>query len=216
MVLKQGDLALSGNLSTSALANISVAYAFIDNFSALVESTYDPQYYDDNDYYYSSYNAALGYNTKVGKQWRADFYAGGGLGTGRGRGDNDFFVFSSSNDLTRARFSNIFGQADFGLVDEEIEVAYQLRGNYVMFNRFEHISENLNPDGTIQSVDIEYGHKDMFFVEHSFLMRLGTEQMKILGFVNITTDWNGARYQTSVHSPVNLGVGVQFRLNALQ
>lgn len=215
LLLDKGDLSVSGNMSTSTLANLSVAYAFFDNFSVLAEVSLDPEMTSDDDHQFFGTNAALGYGGALGGDFRADVYLGGGFGSSQAVG-NDGFLFGDGGTIRRtARFTNLLGQIDIGVVHRSIEAAYQLRGNYLMFNRYHKIRENLGMQGNLLSLDVASGHENNLFLEHSFVFRFGSEDMKGLCFLNMSLHPDSKdEDRETIHMPVSIGFGLHFRFNA--
>jgi hypothetical protein len=216
MVMDKGDLALSGSMSSSTLGNVNAAYAFIDNFSAMLETSFDPKYGDRDDHGYFSANALLGYCSPIGENFRADIYFGGGVGSSDATGNDDIFFTDFSERRRRAQFTNALCQMDIGLVEDWVEIAYQLRGSYVIFNKYQRIEQQLGEHGNILSFDVVNGHRNEFFLEHSFLLRFGSEYVKLMGFINLSTQVRREEQDETIHIPLNIGLGFQFRLNTLK
>jgi hypothetical protein len=210
--MDRGDLAISGNMSSGVLGNVS-AYAFIDNFAALVEASHDPRFDDHDDHRYINANALLGYCRPAGERFKAEVYLGCGFGSADATEREDLLFSDSYETRRRAQFTNLLCQVDLGVMHESAEAAFQVRGSYVIFNNFQRIEQELSPEGNVRSFEVVNGHRNELFLENSFLLRFGSDHFKVLGFANLSIKVRQDVGEDLIYTPFTVGVGLHYRLN---
>jgi hypothetical protein len=211
LVEKQGDLALSGILATGSAFNASAAYALTDRFVALIEYSYNPSI--DSGIYqsYTVGGIAVGCMQSA-KDLRADFFAGFGRGSSSYEGHGG--LYSSGLDSGAASFNSYFLQGSITFENEWRGIGYQLRASYISFDHYLRIDQRYNNSGGVDS-DTSRVAEDNLILEHTVFVRIGSEDIKVLGFVNLSNELL-TQPQTRWQNILSVGLGAQLRFNLLE
>jgi len=137
---EQGELTSSASLGLSGtgLFNVQAAYAISDHAALMIDGMYHNRRINSADSSVEKLNmffgeAGAGYFKTIGNEKKGLFQCYGGLGYGN---TNDK-IYNTNNYYpeVNSKYFNIFIQPGLALTTKNLEIAFDLRGNYVqLFN----------------------------------------------------------------------------------
>lgn len=203
-------------LSGSGLANLQAAYAISNHTGLMIDGMYHNKRSKSNDSITEKLNilfveAGAGYFTTFGSKENRLFqcYAGGGYG-------NTTDIIHDSNPINpeaNAKYFNLFIQPGIAYLNKGIEVALDLRGNYVrmfdinasLYDKFEWWNTNFK----------YYSHASLDFMnlEPNITLKTGNEKIKgILQLGLIIPTINSKSYFDVNTSSMLIGPLIKFSL----
>jgi hypothetical protein len=211
---KQGDIVIAGKLSAAGLSG-HFAASLTDHIAILGE-VYGAGKADTAPIYneFSGYNFAIGTQKRFDKSFGADLYFGVGKGSSVFEGRN-IGIIGMTLDSGGAEFTNYFVQIAAGSNYEFIEVGLQVRLTYISFTNYAEVIEDAGPQGPVPR-DTLTDLSNAFVTETGAFFRVGADEMRATASFTYSVVPLQSPRKSHWLNWLNLGVGIQVRLNALE
>lgn len=206
----KGDLNTSASIGISGcgLYNLQAAYAPTEHMGIMMDGMYHYRSINSADSSVERLNiffgeAGAGYFTTFGTEKKLLFqcYSGAGFGSTKDRMENT----SQFNPEVNAKYNNVFFQPGIGYTNKNIEMAFDIRANYVhvydihayMYEEFEwwNTDYNFYSDTTLDFVNLE----------PAFTLKAGGKKLKGVFQVGLTIPTVNSRSYFMVNASSLLG-----------
>lgn len=221
LLKEQGDLNATGSIgfSGTGLYNLQVAYAPTNHLGIIANGMYHLRSVSSSDSTVEKLNmifgeVGAGYFKKLGTEENLLFQVYGGSGMGR-TSDRMEHVGQFHPEIT-AQYNNVFVQPGIAFTNKNIEMAFDLRANYVyvhdihayMYEQFEwwNTDYNFYSDTTLDFINLE----------PTFTLKAGGKRLKGLFQLGVTVPTVNARSYYMVNTSSIFGfplIKLSFGLN---
>jgi hypothetical protein len=218
---KQGDVAISGNLALATMMNGSLAYAFFDNWSIMMEGAYDPAN-NRQSHEWLAANIGFGFSAQVTDSVRVELYSGAGRGAGRGRKEvrPEFCVFCpretwAEDRQTELSTSNLFVTGSIGYRMNILSLIISGRASRVRIDKFSS-RWTRTEDSLLVGSSSQSGHGSFTSLEGTLMLRLnGIFGLNLFGYLTVARPIPRTIMDEDHYLGGNIGLGLQYRFNIL-